>query len=71
MDIVDEKDLREYSAIRIGGEAFHVFKIQNDDDIWKIHHLAQEERKPLIILGDGTNSIFKDNKDIIDIYKVI
>lgn len=60
--IVDNKKVGDYCSFRIGGEAFEVFEIANEDDVWKIHHLAKEERKPLVILGDGTNTIFKEGR---------
>lgn len=62
MDILEQKNLKEYSSMKIGGEAFNVITIKDEKDAWKAHHLSKSERKPLIVLGDGTNSIFKDNK---------
>lgn len=72
MDIIENKDLSNLTSFKIGGEAFGVFELKNKDDVWKIHHLAKEERKPLIILGDGTNTIFKDGKTnfIIGLMKI-
>lgn len=60
--LVENKDLKKYTSFMIGGEAEHVVEIYNEDDVWKAHHLAKEERRPLVILGDGTNTIFKDGK---------
>ena len=70
--IVENKNLKDLCSFRIGGEANQVLEIYSDDDIRKAHHLSQEERLPLIILGDGTNSIFKDGKTdyIIGLMKI-
>ena len=70
--IVENKNLKDLCSFRIGGEANQVLEIYSDDDIRKAHHLSQEERLPLIILGDGTNSIFKAGKTdyIIGLMKI-
>jgi len=72
MKILDQKKLSGHTSFRIGGEALQVLEIENNEDAWKAHHLAKEERKPLVILGDGTNTIFddKDDKFIIGLVKI-
>jgi UDP-N-acetylmuramate dehydrogenase len=60
--IVENKNLRDHTSMRIGGEAFQIIEIEDDDDVRKAHHLSREEHKPLIILGDGTNTIFRDGR---------
>jgi UDP-N-acetylmuramate dehydrogenase len=70
MEILENKDLSNYTSFKIKFDAFSVFEIESEDDIWKIHHLAKDERKKLVILGEGTNTIFgKDNKVIVGIIK--
>lgn len=62
INLIENKNLKDYCSFSIGGEAFHVLDIKDNEDVWRAHHLAKEERKPLIVLGDGTNTIFKEGK---------
>jgi UDP-N-acetylmuramate dehydrogenase len=70
MKILEDKNLSNYTSFKIKSDAFAVFEIESEDDIWKIHHLAKEERKKLVILGEGTNTIFgKESKLIVGLIK--
>lgn len=70
--LIEDKNLKNHTSFKVGGQAFQIVEIFNEDDVWKAHHLAKEERKPLIILGDGTNTIFKDGNTnyIIGLMKI-
>jgi UDP-N-acetylmuramate dehydrogenase len=56
-------DLRTYSTFKIGGIAHNVFKIKDVSDIQKINSYSKDVDKPLIIIGEGSNSIFAETTD--------
>ncbi|MEN9921306.1 MAG: hypothetical protein RLZZ517_284 [Candidatus Parcubacteria bacterium] len=56
-------DLRTYSTFKIGGIAHKVFEIKEPEDIDQINSYAQYIGKPLVIIGEGSNSIFADTTD--------
>jgi UDP-N-acetylmuramate dehydrogenase len=62
MRIIENSNLKDFCSFKIGGEAKQIVEMYDEDDVWKAHHLAKEERRPLIILGDATNVIFKEGK---------
>ncbi len=54
-------DLRVYSTFKIGGIAHRVFEINEKSDIEKINSYSRDVDKPLIIIGEGSNSIFGES----------
>lgn len=57
-------DLRNYSTFNIGGIAHKIFEIKEKEDIEKITSYCEYVDKPLIVIGEGSNSIFADTTDI-------
>lgn len=66
-------DLRTYSTFTIGGIAHKVFEIREKGESIKIHDYAMYINKPLVIIGEGSNSIFGDttNKYIIGLMRIM
>ena len=58
-----EKELRFYSTFRIGGTAHAVFHLETDEDIRAAHRYALERDKKLVVIGEGSNSIFAEAAD--------
>lgn len=56
-------DLRTYSTFNMGSNAHKVFEIKNKSDIEKICSYCTKVNKPLVIIGEGSNSIFADTSD--------
>lgn len=56
-------DLRTYSTFNIGGIAHKVFEIKTKEDIEHIDAYSTYIQKPLVIIGEGSNSIFSDTTD--------
>lgn len=56
-------DLRKYSTFNIGGIAHKVFKINDKEDIKKVIAYSDYIKKPLIFIGEGSNSIFSEDID--------
>lgn len=65
-------DLRTYSTFNIGGIAHKVFVIKEKSDIEKINSYSASVDKLIIIIGEGSNSIFADtaNKYIIGLMRI-
>lgn len=65
-------DLRTYSTFHLGGTAHKVFEIHTQSDIKDVLEYADKVQKPLIVLGEGSNSIFADTQDtyIIALMKI-
>ncbi len=57
-------DLKTFSTLRIGGKAHKVFEIRNDADIRSAHEYALRHGKRLVIIGEGSNSVFSDAEDL-------
>ncbi len=56
-------DLRTHSTFNIGGIAHKIFEIKEYQDVEKINQYAEYIHKPLVIIGEGSNSIFADTTD--------
>lgn len=65
-------DLRTYSTFNIGGIAHNVFEIKEKTDVEKIDSYCEYVNKPLVIIGEGTNSIFGETTDkyVIGLMKI-
>ncbi len=57
-------DLKTFSTLRIGGKAHKVFEIRSDDDILSAHRYALAHNKRLVIIGEGSNSVFSDTENL-------
>ncbi len=56
-------DLHTYSTFKLGGKAHMTYNIEIETDIEKINSYSQKLNKPLIIIGEGSNTIFDDTHD--------
>lgn len=63
-------DLRKYSTFNLGGVALGVQQIQNENDVLKANTFAQRNNQHLIIIGEGSNTIFGDSKGVYIIGKM-
>lgn len=53
-------DLDKYSTIRLGGRARYLIEVISLDDLIQAVSFAKQKRLPIIMLGLGSNSFFKD-----------
>ena len=58
----ENQSLKEYTRLRIGGEAQFYIKPLNWDSVKKIVKILKEENLPFKILGRGTNLLIYDGK---------
>ena len=56
-------DLRTYSTFQIGGVAHKVFILNSIEDIIQADLYSSYMKKPLVIIGEGSNSIFGETTD--------
>lgn len=58
-----DSNLHNYSTFKIGGKAYRILNIRTEDNIISAISYAQKCEKRLIIIGEGSNSIFSDEDD--------
>jgi len=61
MEILEDHSLKDFTSLRVGGNARYFGIIQSEKDIEAIHKFAKSKILPLLILGKGTNTIIKDS----------
>lgn len=60
MHIRENVSLRGYSTMRLGGQAAYLCDVENEADIEEAVAWADERHLPLIMIGGGSNIIWKD-----------
>ncbi len=60
MDIRQQVSLKDYSTMRLGGTAAYVLHIQAKDEIPEAIAWAEERKLPVMMIGDGSNIVWKD-----------
>lgn len=56
--------LENYSTFKVGGNAYKILNIRKEDDIISAVSYAEKCNKRLIVIGEGSNSIFSDEDDL-------
>jgi UDP-N-acetylmuramate dehydrogenase len=80
MDIKEKIELAPLSYMNIGGQGKYLIEIDHPAQIYDVCKISKKEKLPIIVLGEGSNTIFKDglhkniflklkNEDIIKIYE--
>lgn len=60
--LIRDVSLSPLSTMNIGGKAFAVAEIKSKEDIVELIKLSKSQKKPLVIIGEGSNTIFNDKK---------
>ena len=60
MDIRENVPLSEHSTMRLGGTARYLVEITSKWDVGKAWQWAQERDLPVIMIGDGSNIVWRD-----------
>jgi UDP-N-acetylmuramate dehydrogenase len=60
MKIYENYDLKELSYMRIGGKAKYFIEIEKEDEFYKIIEIRDKEKLPIVIIGEGSNTVFND-----------
>ena len=60
MDVHTAISLKNYTTMRLGGDARFVVVAHSPDDVKEIYHNAHEQNIPIFVLGGGSNVIARD-----------
>lgn len=60
MDIRNNVSLKDHSTMRLGGTAAHLVTVSNLDDIQEAVAWAEERNLPVMMIGDGSNIVWRD-----------
>ncbi|MGD8373341.1 MAG: UDP-N-acetylmuramate dehydrogenase [Candidatus Woesebacteria bacterium] len=63
MQILNDVSLKDYSTMRLGGKAKFLIIVNDKKDLVQTVEWAQENNTPIIVIGGGSNVIFKDDFD--------
>jgi len=54
-------DLKPLSYMKIGGQGKYLIEVEHENDLRKVFEIKAAEKLPIVILGEGSNTIFSDN----------
>ncbi len=60
MELHENVPLQQFSTMRLGGEARYLAKVESESDVTKMVAWAQRLKLPIIMIGQGSNIIWKD-----------
>lgn len=60
MNIQENVDLKSYSTMRLGGETHYLVEVKSEDDVKKIADWARKKNLPIIVIGQGSNIVWRD-----------
>jgi UDP-N-acetylmuramate dehydrogenase len=60
MEIHTNIPLKNYTTMKIGGNARFMTEARTPDDVQKVYHNAKVQKLPIFVLGGGSNVIVKD-----------
>ncbi len=60
MRIHENFDLKELSYLKIGGKARYFIEVEKEEELYKIIEIRDKEKLPIIVVGDGSNTVFSD-----------
>lgn len=60
MEILENHPLKNYSSMKIGGNAKYFSVIESPDEVALLHDFAESNNLPITVIGRGTNTIFKE-----------
>lgn len=60
MKIYENYDLKNLSYLRIGGKARYFIEIEKEEELYKIIDIRDKEKLPVVVVGDGSNTVFND-----------
>jgi UDP-N-acetylmuramate dehydrogenase len=60
MQIQSDVSLKDYSTMRLGGNAAHLVHVKSEDDIKEAVAWAEERKLPVLMIGGGSNIFWRD-----------
>ena len=58
--IIEDADMSKYTSFRAGGKAMALVEVENKEQLKTVLRFADEENIPHLLLGNGSNTLFKD-----------
>lgn len=62
MKITENTNLKNMSFMKIGGTGKFLIEIENERELYKISEISRAEKLPIMIVGEGSNTIFDDGE---------
>ena len=59
--IIEDADMSKYTSFRAGGRAMALVEVENKEQLKTVLRFADEENIPHLLLGNGSNTLFKDS----------
>ena len=59
-NIIEDADMSKYTSFRAGGKAMALVEVENKEQLKTVLRFADEENIPHLLLGNGSNTLFKD-----------
>lgn len=61
MQILENVELKPYTAFKIGGPARHFCSVETEDELKRALAFAQEKTLPVLVISGGSNLLLSDN----------
>ncbi len=61
MKIHENYDLKDLSYLQIGGKVKYFIEIEKEEEFYKIMEIRDKERLPVVVVGEGSNTVFNDD----------
>ena len=61
LSVIENADMSKYTSFRAGGKAAALVEVENKEQLKAVLRFADEENIPHLLLGNGSNTLFKDS----------
>ena len=61
LSVIENADMSKYTSFRAGGKAAALVEVENKEQLKAVLRFADEENIPHLLIGNGSNTLFKDS----------
>lgn len=61
INCTEDADMSKYTSFRAGGKALALVEVENKEQLKAVLRFAEEENLPHLLMGNGSNTLFKDS----------
>lgn len=61
LSVIENADMSKYTSFRAGGRATALVEVENKEQLKAVLRFADEENIPHLLIGNGSNTLFKDS----------
>ena len=61
LSVIENADMSKYTSFRAGGNATALVEVENKEQLKAVLRFADEENIPHLLIGNGSNTLFKDS----------